>query len=151
MSRWLITGAGGMLGRDLAALLAAEGEQVAEFARADLDITDAAAVRTTVEQHRPHVLVNCAAWTAVDDAEAHEGSALEVNGRAVGYLAAACADHGTALVQVSTDYVFNGLAEKPYAEDHLPAPRSAYGRTKLAGEQAARTAQPHNSYVVQTA
>jgi dTDP-4-dehydrorhamnose reductase len=151
MRRWLITGAGGMLGRDLTALLAAEGEQVATFTRAGLDITDAAAVRTALEQHRPHVVVNCAAWTAVDDAEAHEDAALEVNGRAVAYLAAACADHRAALVQVSTDYVFDGMAEKPYPEDHPPAPRSAYGRTKLAGEQAARTALPQNAYVMRTA
>jgi dTDP-4-dehydrorhamnose reductase len=151
MRRWLITGAGGMLGRDLTALLAAKGEQVAEFTRAGLDITDAAAVRTALERHRPHVVVNCAAWTAVDDAEAHEDSALEVNGRAVAHLAAACADHNAALVQISTDYVFDGLAEKPYAEDHPMAPRSAYGRTKLAGEAAARTALPHNAYVVRTA
>jgi len=151
MSRWLITGANGMLGRDLAALLAAEGEQVAGLTRADLDVTDAAAVRNALERHRPHVVVNCAAWTAVDDAEAHEDSAREVNGRAVGYLAAACADHHATLVQVSTDYVFDGLAEKPYAEDHPPAPRTAYGRTKLAGEQAARTALPDHAYVVRTA
>jgi dTDP-4-dehydrorhamnose reductase len=140
-----------MLGRDLTALLAAKGEQVAELTRPGLDITDAAAVRTALERHRPHVVVNCAAWTAVDDAEAHEDSALEVNGRAVAHLAAACADHNAALVQISTDYVFDGLAEKPYAEDHPPAPRSAYGRTKLAGEQAARTALPQNAYVVRTA
>jgi len=151
MRRWLITGAGGMLGRDLTALLAARGEQVAEFTRAGLDITDAAAVRTVLERYQPQVVVNCAAWTAVDDAEAHEDAALEVNGRAVAYLAAACADHHAALVQISTDYVFDGLAEKPYAEDHPPAPRSAYGRTKLAGEQAARTALPQNAYVARTA
>lgn len=151
MSRWLITGANGMLGRYLAALLAAEGEQVAGLTRADLDVTDAAAARNALERHRPHVVVNCAAWTAVDDAEAHEDSAREVNGRAVGYLAAACADHHATLVQVSTDYVFDGLAEKPYAEDHPPAPRTAYGRTKLAGEQAARTALPDHAYVVRTA
>jgi dTDP-4-dehydrorhamnose reductase len=151
MSRWLITGAGGMLGRDLAALLTGEGQHVAGLARADLDIADAAAVRAAVGLHRPDVVVNCAAWTAVDDAETHEDAALEINGRAVGYLAAACADHGAALVQVSTDYIFDGMAEKPYAEDHPPAPRSAYGRTKLAGEEAARAALPHNSYVIRTA
>jgi len=151
MSRWLITGSGGMLGRDLTALLTGEGEHVAGLARAELDITDAAAVRGAVARHRPGVVVNCAAWTAVDDAETHEDAALEINGRAVGYLAAACADHGATLVQVSTDYIFDGTAEKPYGEDHPPAPRSAYGRTKLAGEEAARTALPHGSYVIRTA
>jgi dTDP-4-dehydrorhamnose reductase len=151
MSRWLITGAGGMLGRDLTALLTGEGEHVAGLARADLDVRDAAAVGAAVARHRPDVVVNCAAWTAVDDAEAHEDAALELNGHAVGYLAAACADNGAALVQVSTDYVFDGTAEKPYGEDHPTAPRSAYGRTKLAGEEAARAALPDGCYVVRTA
>jgi len=151
VSSWLITGAGGMLGRDLAALLAAEGERVAGFGRAELDITDAAAAGRAVARHKPDIVVNCAAWTAVDDAEAHEDSARDVNGRAVGYLAAACADHRATLVQVSTDYVFDGLADKPYAEDHPPAPRTAYGRTKLAGERAARSTLPGNAYVVRTA
>src|SRR5215469_11418626 len=131
MRRWLITGAGGMLGRDLAGLLAGQGEQVAGLGRADLDITDAAAVADAVSRHRPDVVVNCAAWTAVDDAEAHENAALRVNGDAVALLAAACAGHGAgggaALVQISTDYVFDGGAEKPYSEDHQTAPRSAYG------------------------
>jgi dTDP-4-dehydrorhamnose reductase len=140
-----------MLGRDLADLLTAEGEHVAGLARADLDVTDAAAVRAAVALHRPDIVVNCAAWTAVDDAEANEDAALEINGRAVGHLATACAGHGAALVQVSTDYVFDGTAEKPYGEDHPTAPRSAYGRTKLAGEEAARAALPDGSYVVRTA
>jgi len=151
MTNWLITGAGGMLGCDLAAVLSAAREQAVALARPALDITDPEAVRTVLARHRPDVVVNCAAWTAVDDAEAHEDSALDVNGRAVGYLAAACADLGAALVQVSTDYVFDGAAEKPYREDHSTAPRGAYGRTKLAGEQAARAVSPESSYVVRTA
>jgi dTDP-4-dehydrorhamnose reductase len=153
MRRWLITGAGGMLGRDLAGLLAGEvaGEQVTGLARADLDLTDAAAVRDAVARHRPDVVVNCAAWTAVDDAEAHEDAALDINGRAVAHLARACAGRGAVLVQISTDYVFDGTAEKPYSEDHETAPRSAYGRTKLAGEEAARAALPDGAYVVRTA
>ena len=148
---WLITGADGMLGRDLTALLGAEGAEVVGLNRAALDVTDAEVVAAAVRRHRPDVVVNCAAWTAVDDAEAREDEALAVNGRAVGYLAGACAGSGAALVQVSTDYVFDGHAEKPYAEDHPAAPRSAYGRTKLAGEQAARAALPDGSYVVRTA
>lgn len=151
MRSWLITGAAGMLGRDLATLLGGEGERVAGLTRPDLDVTDAAAVREAVAQHRPDVVVNCAAWTAVDDAEAHEDAALDINGRAVAHLAQACAAHGAALVQISTDYVFDGTAEKPYSEDQAPAPRSAYGRTKLAGEQAARAALPDAAYVVRTA
>jgi dTDP-4-dehydrorhamnose reductase len=151
MTRWLITGADGMLGRDLAARLTAEGDQVTGLNRAELDITDAAAVTDALRRHQPAVVVNCAAWTAVDDAEAREDEALEVNGRAVGHLAAACARGQAALVQVSTDYIFDGQARCPYAEGHLPAPRSAYGRTKLEGERAARAARADNTYVVRTA
>jgi len=151
VSRWLVTGADGMLGRDLTDLLNAEGDQVIGLNRAGLDVTDAGAVAAALKHHHPDVVVNCAAWTAVDDAETREDEALDVNGRAVGYLADACAHGGVALVQVSTDYVFDGHAEKPYAEDHPAAPRSAYGRTKLAGEQAARAALPDGSYVVRTA
>ncbi len=153
MRSWLITGAGGMLGRDLACLLAAVPAErvVAGLRRADLDITDAAAVRDAVARYQPDVVVNCAAWTAVDDAEAHEDEALEVNGHAVAHLAAACAGQGAALVQISTDYVFDGTSGKPYAEDDPVAPRTAYGRTKLAGERAARAGLPGGCYVVRTA
>jgi dTDP-4-dehydrorhamnose reductase len=150
MSRWLVTGAAGMLGRDLSDLLTAEGDLVIGLDRAGLDVTDAEAVTAAVRRHQPDIIVNCAAWTAVDEAEAREDEALDVNGRAVGYLADACAESGAALVQISTDYVFDGHAEKPYAEDHRAAPRSAYGRSKLTGEQAARAALPHGSYVVRT-
>jgi dTDP-4-dehydrorhamnose reductase len=149
--KWLITGAGGMLGRDLSDRLTAEGEQVTGFTRAGLDVTDDAAVAAALKRLAPDVVVNCAAWTAVDDAEARETEALSVNGHAVGYLAQACAENGAALVQLSTDYVFDGLGERPYPEDHPAAPRSAYGRTKLAGEQAARAALAHDAYVVRTA
>ena len=84
---------------------------------------------------QPAVVVNCAAWTAVDDAETHEDAALQVNGHAVADLAAACADHGITLVQVSTDYVFDGTSAA-VRRGNAPSPRTAYGRSKLAGEQA---------------
>lgn len=151
MRTWLVTGAGGMLGRDLTALLASRGERVVERDRAGLDVTDPGAVQAALDEHRPRVVVNCAAWTAVDDAEAREDAALRVNGDAVGHLAAACAARDAALVQISTDYVFDGQATKPYPEDHPAAPRSAYGRTKLAGERAAVTGLPEAAYVVRTA
>jgi dTDP-4-dehydrorhamnose reductase len=96
-------------------------------------------------------VVNCAGWTAVDDAEAREGDALRLNGAAVGALAAACAAPGSALVQLSTDYVFDGHASQPYPEDGSPAPRTAYGRTKLAGEQAVLEEPGLAGYVVRTA
>jgi dTDP-4-dehydrorhamnose reductase len=151
MTRWLVTGAGGMLGTDLVAALASRGEPVTGLDRASLDVTDAAAVTDAIARGRPDVVVNCAAWTAVDDAEASEDRALAVNGGGAANLAAACAGQGARLVQVSTDYVFAGDARRPYAEDHDPAPRTAYGRTKLAGERAVLGRLPGSGYVVRTA
>jgi dTDP-4-dehydrorhamnose reductase len=151
VTRWLVTGAGGMLGRDLTGLLAARGEQVTGLGRGELDITDHAAVLAAAEACKPDVIVNCAAWTAVDDAEAHEDAALRVNGHAVAALATACASRGAALVQLSTDYVFDGAASAPYPEHATPAPHGAYGRTKLAGERAVLGGLPDGGYVVRTA
>jgi dTDP-4-dehydrorhamnose reductase len=151
MTRWLITGANGMLGTELVALLIAAGEFVTALSRDTLDITDRTAVKEAMAMGKPDVVVDCAAWTAVDEAEAHEDEALAVNGHAVANLATACADVGAALVLVSTDYVFDGIATSPYAEDAVPAPRTAYGRTKLAGERAALTTLPDAAYVVRTA
>ncbi|ANS65221.1 dTDP-4-dehydrorhamnose reductase [Streptomyces lincolnensis] len=148
---WLVTGAGGMLGQDVLAVLAAEGEQAVALDRAALDLTDPAAVQAALERHRPAVVVNCAAWTAVDDAETREDEALAINGDGPAHLAAACARTGAVLLQVSTDYVFAGDATTPYAEDAPTAPRSAYGRTKLAGEQAVLKTLPERGYVVRTA
>ena len=151
MTRWLVTGAAGMLGRDLTALLSARGADVTGLSRGDLNITDATAVRAAVRAGKPDVVVNCAAWTAVDGAESAEETALAVNGHGAAHLAAACREIGAALVQVSTDYVFDGTASAPYPEAHPPAPRTAYGRTKLAGEQAVLSALPGSGYVVRTA
>jgi dTDP-4-dehydrorhamnose reductase len=151
VTRWLVTGAAGMLGRDLTGLLAARGEQCTALGRADLDITDAAATAAAVASAKPDVVVNCAAWTGVDAAEEHEAQALAVNGQGAANLAAACGLAGALLVYPSTDYVFDGNAAAPYAEDAPTAPAGAYGRTKLAGEQAVRAALPDGSYVVRTA
>jgi dTDP-4-dehydrorhamnose reductase len=151
VSTWLITGASGMLGRDMAALLIERGVEVAVLGHRDLDITDAAAVMAALDKHRPSVVVNCAAWTAVDDAEAREDEALQLNGDGPANLAAACASVGATLVQPSTDYVFAGDASSPYAEDAPTGPRSAYGRTKLAGERAVLETLPDSAYVVRTA
>ncbi|MFI0351464.1 dTDP-4-dehydrorhamnose reductase [Actinomadura sp. 9N407] len=141
---WLITGAGGMLGTDLAVRL----DGAVALTRSDLDLRDPVAVREVIERHRPATVVNCAGWTAVDGAETDEDAALAVNGTAVGGLADACADTGATLVQISTDYVFDGRGVRPYAEDAPTSPVNAYGRTKLAGEQAAAKA---GGYVVRTA
>jgi dTDP-4-dehydrorhamnose reductase len=151
MTGWLVTGANGMLGRDLTALLSSNNEQFTGLGRGDLDITDSSAVAAALDEHQPSVVVNCAAWTAVDDAEAHEPDALRVNGDGAANLAAACARTGAAMVQLSTDYVFDGHASSPYAEGDPAAPRTAYGRTKLAGEQAVLAALPATGYVLRTA
>ena len=151
MTRWLVTGGGGMLGTDLIAALTSGGAPVTGLDRASLDVTDAAAVTDAIARGRPDVVVNCAAWTAVDDAEASEEQALAVNAAGAANLAAGCAASGARLVQVSTDYVFAGDAGQPYAEDDVPAPRTAYGRTKLAGEQAVLDHLPGAGYVVRTA
>jgi dTDP-4-dehydrorhamnose reductase len=127
------------------------GEEFTPLVRADLDITDPAAAARAVGSVKPDVVVNCAAWTAVDAAEEHEEEALAVNGRGAANLAAACASVGALLVHPSTDYVFDGHASAPYAEDAPTAPAGAYGRTKLAGERAVRAALPDASYVVRTA
>ncbi|WP_026341040.1 dTDP-4-dehydrorhamnose reductase [Actinomadura atramentaria] len=133
---WLVTGAGGMLGTELCVRLRERGAKVVAVTRAELDLRDAAATAAAVRRHGPDVVVNCAAWTAVDAAEAAEDAALAVNGTAVAALAAVCADTGATLVQPSTDYVFAGTADEPYREDAPTAPVNAYGRTKLAGERA---------------
>ncbi|MDQ0796405.1 dTDP-4-dehydrorhamnose reductase [Streptomyces sp. B1I3] len=148
---WLVTGAQGMLGQDLMSRLAGEDVTAVAAGRGVVDVTDPASVRAAFEEHRPAVVVNCAAWTAVDDAEAQEDAALRVNGRGAEVLAEACREHGAVLLQVSTDYVFPGDAEKPYAEDDATGPRSAYGRTKLAGERAVLATLPETGYVVRTA
>ena len=151
MTRWLVVGAGGMLGRDLVTALVADGEEVVGLARRELDITDEAAVGAAVRACRPDVVVNCAAWTAVDDAETREDEAFRVNGPGAAHLAAACAAGESPLVHLSTDYVFAGDGRRPYAEDDAPAPRTAYGRSKLAGERAVRAMLPRSGYVVRTA
>lgn len=145
--RYLITGASGMLGRDLQDALA--GRDVTPVGRADLDVTDAAAVAAAVHGH--DVVVNCAAYTKVDDAETHEDEAYAANATGPANLAAACAADGAKLVTISTDYVFDGNATSPYAEDRPRDPINAYGRTKAAGEELALARHPDGTYVVRTA
>jgi dTDP-4-dehydrorhamnose reductase len=142
--RWLVTGAGGMLGRDLRTALAEAGEtEVRAASRADLDVTDPAAVRDAVLG--ADVVLNAAAWTDVDGAETAEEAATAVNGHAVRTLAEAA---GKRLIHFSTDYVFGGAATAPYPEETAPAPINAYGRGKAIGEQAVLAA---GGYVVRTA
>lgn len=148
MTRWLVTGAHGMLGRDLVAVLRDYGD-VTAAGRSWLDITDPDLVAAAVPGH--DVVVNAAGWTDVDGAEAAEEAATAVNGHAVAHLARACAAAGAKLVQISTDYVFSGDATEPYPEDAEPAPINAYGRSKLVGEQAVKKLLPDSGYIVRTA
>ncbi|MGE5414267.1 MAG: SDR family oxidoreductase, partial [Syntrophomonadaceae bacterium] len=134
--RVLVTGSSGMLGSDLVPALAAAGHDVFARPHAELDIGDAKAVRRVVRELSPDVVVNCAAFTKVDDCE-KDPRAEKVNATAVGYLAEVCGRHAAQLVQISTDFVFDGEKGAPYVEDDPPRPLSAYGRTKLAGEEAA--------------
>ena len=136
-----------MLGRDVVDAL--DGRDVTGFGRQDLDVTDRRAVEAAVPGY--DVVVNAAAWTAVDDAESKEGQAFDVNAVGAATLAAACAASGAWLVHVSTDYVFGGKATVPYPEDAPVAPRSAYGRTKAAGEWAVLAHLAARAYVVRTA
>jgi dTDP-4-dehydrorhamnose reductase len=147
MTRYLITGAAGMLGRDLQDALA--GRDVAAFDRGELDITDLAAVREAVVGF--DVIINAAAYTAVDAAEENEAAAYQVNAIGARNLAIGAAAVGAKLVQVSTDYVFDGSGTTPYPEDTAIDPISAYGRTKAAGEQFVLTEHPTGSYIVRTA
>ncbi|MFM8562163.1 MAG: dTDP-4-dehydrorhamnose reductase [Solirubrobacterales bacterium] len=136
MARILVTGAGGMLGSAVAATAMAAGHDVGARERSQLDITDAGAVDAALASEPWGAVINCAAWTDVDGAEEHEEQATRVNGEGPANLASACATHGARLLHVSTDYVFAGDKEGPYLESDRPGPRSAYGRSKLAGEEA---------------
>jgi dTDP-4-dehydrorhamnose reductase len=137
-----VTGAGGMLGLDAVDVLRDRGHQVTALSRTDLDVTDIDAVGAAIRGH--DVVLNCAAWTAVDDAEEREGEAFLVNAVGSATLAAAARDAGALLVTVSTDYVFDGSATEPYSTDHPMRPVSAYGRTKAAGEWAVRAEAPRH-------
>jgi len=140
-----------MLGHDLVAALGESpgAYEVTAVDRDVLDIIDPDACLAFVPGH--DVVVNVAAWTAVDEAETHEAQAFAVNAVGPANLARACSAAGARMLQVSTDYVFAGDATTPYAEDAPLGPRSAYGRTKAAGEWAVRTHLPSTSWVVRTA
>jgi dTDP-4-dehydrorhamnose reductase len=143
----LVTGAAGMLGRDVMLAAGNAGHVVVGFGRAELDVTDAAALEKKFDLERPDVVINCAAWTDVDGAEADEPGAFAVNGTGAGNAAAAAAAVGASVVYVSSDYVFDGRKGEPYVESDQPAPLSAYGRTKLAGEEATAAANKRHFVV----
>jgi dTDP-4-dehydrorhamnose reductase len=146
----LVTGAAGMLGRDVMLAAGNAGHDVVGYGRAELDITDAAALARKFDLERPDVVINCAAWTDVDGAEAAEEAAFAVNGAGAGKVAAAAAKVGASVVYVSSDYLFDGVKGAPYVESDQAAPLSAYGRTKLAGEEATVAANKRH-FVVRSA
>lgn len=155
--RLLVCGAGGMLARDVSRAGARAGHELVELAHAQLEIADAGAVGTALGEARGGGLdgvINCAAWTDVDGAESHRAEAFAVNADGARNLAHAAAQHEVPLVHISTDYVFDGVAPldehgaaRAYVESDPTAPRTAYGQSKLAGEQAVLEASPRNVVV----
>ena len=151
MTRILITGANGQLGNEMRLLAREHSEYDYLFTDvAELDICDEQAVADYVRRHEVDVIVNCAAYTAVDKAEDNEELCDRLNRLATGYLAKAVAARGGKLVQISTDYVFDGTAHVPYTEDCPTCPDSVYGRTKLGGEREAFAHCP-DTMVIRTA
>ena len=139
--RTLILGGDGMLGRAVLAAARRRGWAALALGRAQADVTDPVRLDHWMDSFRPQVVVNCAAFTRVDDCESASDRALAVNGEAVGGLARAAAGAGARLLQVSTDYVFDGAQRAaPYREDDATGPRSAYGRSKRLGEELALAA-----------
>jgi dTDP-4-dehydrorhamnose reductase len=133
--RVLLTGAGGQLGLELAEMLPERDHEVVALDRQRLDVAEREAVEATLEEHAPEIVVNAAAYTNVDGCEEATDLAYSVNALGPRNLAQACERRGCELLHVSTNYVFDGRGERPYEPFDLPNPISAYGRTKLAGEE----------------
>ena len=143
----LVFGAGGMLSGDVVRAAEAANHEVVALTYADVDITDPGAVTDAVKGTEPAAVVNCAAYTDVDGAEADEDEALRVNAEGAGNVAAAAAEVGASVIHPSTDYVFDGSKPQAYVESDKPRPLSAYGRSKLAGEAAVAGANPRHHVV----
>ena len=148
----LVTGSNGQLGTELVnRYFDRPNDELFVGDLPDIDITSELSIASTFASIAPDVVINCAAWTAVDAAEEKESSAFTVNAEGPAILATYCARAGARLVQISTDYVFGGDATEPYREDSQPGPITAYGRTKLAGENFVRELLPDNHLVIRTA
>ncbi|MGN6165122.1 MAG: dTDP-4-dehydrorhamnose reductase [Flavisolibacter sp.] len=146
----IVTGSNGQLGSELRDLTIHYPEVDFVFLnRNELSIADRAALETVFEFHRPNYFINCAAYTAVDKAEEEKELAFEINGTAVGSIAALCSQNNCRLIHISTDYVFNGLANKPLKESDEVNPVNAYGESKLSGEQLALKNNP-DSIIIRT-
>ncbi len=135
----IVTGANGQLGRELQRIVP-QGTRCIALARADLDIVDEQAVADCLRKHHPELLINAAAYTAVDQAESDVAAAAQGNAIGPGVLAAACADNAARFIHISTDFVFDGRASSPYLPNAATAPQGEYGRSKLAGERAVQDA-----------
>jgi len=134
LDKILVIGAAGMLGSQVAKQLQARGENVHQATRKEMDLADEQSIVAVLDQVKPDVVINCAAYTNVDGAEDNEELAATINGYGVGNLAKQCKRHNAYLIHVSTDYVFDGLATSPYRPCDNLSPQSAYGRSKLLGE-----------------
>jgi dTDP-4-dehydrorhamnose reductase len=146
----LVTGAGGMLGQEVVGAARRAGHGVVALAREDLDVMDAEAVEKRMVAERPDAVINCAAYTNVDGAEEERATAFARNGEAPGTVAAAAGEVGASVLHISSDYVFDGRKGAPYVESDRPAPASAYGESKLAGEGPTAAANPRH-FVVRSA
>lgn len=145
--RVLVAGAGGMLGTDTVEALVARRHEVFALARADLDVTDHSQVESVIDEIRPDAVVNCAAYTNVDGAEADEAAAMAVNDGGAALVAASAAEIGAKVLYVSSDYVFDGSGRAPYVESDVTGPISAYGRSKQAGETSVAITNPRHLIV----
>jgi len=143
----LVAGAAGMLGQDLVDECVKRDQEVFALSREELDITDPADCDDALGDVRPDVVVNCAAWTDVDGAEADEAGAMKVNDTGAALLAGAAAKVGAKVVYVSSDYVFDGTGTRPYTESSMTNPISAYGRSKAAGETSTAVANERHLIV----
>jgi len=139
MTRILVTGADGQVGTEMVRLADAEF-RVVGLTRGDLDIAERDAITRCLDDHEPDLLVNCAAYTAVDQAEDEPDLAYRVNADAVGWLGEACDSRGVGVIHFSTDYVFDGTKHEAYVEDDIPNPLNVYGASKLEGEDRLRAA-----------
>jgi dTDP-4-dehydrorhamnose reductase len=146
----LVTGANGQLGKEMKQLESAyPGFRFIFLSREDMPVHHFELVRNVFKGYQPQYLVNCAAYTAVDKAESEKELAFQVNGEAVGVMAAVCKEYGTKFIHISTDYVFDGNGTTPYATDAPTNPQSVYGASKLKGEQEAMQYNPE-SIIIRT-
>jgi dTDP-4-dehydrorhamnose reductase len=145
--RVMVTGAGGMTGSELIRQASERGWECAAFTRSDLDISDPASVATAVSTVRPDCIINAAGYTQVDAAETNPAEAMSANATGPANLAKAARQNGATMIQISTDYVFDGAAREPYLPDAPVGPLNLYGESKLAGEIAVRDALPRHAIV----